>query len=100
MFEKNTNFEYKIFSKQEGLIKKITNHFQKIKRNQNQTWKKKTKTMFFKDFSFSRSNENNLLKALYMPPKTQRLKEEHKETLHVTNSTTNENLNKKGFNLY
>ena len=35
-----------------------------------------------------------------MPLKTQRPIEEHKESLEVTNSTTNENLDTKHFNLH
>jgi len=61
--KEDTNFEHKILSKQEGQIVKDFNSISKTKRNQNQTWQKKTKTKFFEIFSFSRNNQNNFLKS-------------------------------------
>jgi len=50
--EEDINFEQKILSKQERQIVKDRNSLSKTKRNQNQTWQKKIKTIFFEIFLF------------------------------------------------
>jgi len=50
VFERNKNFEHKIFPKQEGLIKKITNHSQKPKETK---------------LKFSKESKNNVFEGLF-----------------------------------
>ena len=71
----------KILSKQEGQIAEDHNSLSKKMKKEPKTWLKIRNFFFFKNFSFSINNENNFSKALKMPPKTQRPKAKHKETL-------------------
>ena len=85
MFEKNTNFEYKIFSKQEGQIRKDHNSLSKNQKKPKSNLAKEKKNNVFWDIFFFKKQPKQLFEITLNATKTQRSKEEHKESLQVTN---------------